>query len=151
MKILLVEDSDNKREQIIYFIKKTISNINVNFKISYQSGLEEIMENDYDFVILDMSMPIYDRNDNNVKEHIHIFAGWDILDRMNQSMIETKVAVITQYDMFQGEHGFFTLEDLDRKFKDSYDNYLGAICFSQLNWKHELKDILINMQNEIGL
>lgn len=145
MKILLVEDSENKKKQIIDFVKKAIPDANINYKMSYQSGLQEIMENDYDFIILDMSMPIYDQDDNNVKIHIHIFAGWDILDRMNQSMIDTKVVVITQYETFQGEHGFFTLEDLDTKFKDNYDNYLGLIYISQLNWKDELKDFLINI------
>ena len=72
-------------------------------KKSYKSGLKELINNgeDYDFILMDMSMPNFDISEEEPDGGSHeSFAGRDLLEQMKLREIESKVFIITQLDTF---------------------------------------------------
>lgn len=145
MKILIVEDQEEKSEDIVNFFKHKIEHPKINIKRSLRSGLKEVItSDDYDIIILDMSMPNFDPSKGDPSGGTpESFAGKELLAQMDLRGILTPVIVVTQYATFS--KGQIALEELDNLFKKSYSNfYLGAVFYSSVgsSWKIELQKLL---------
>src|SRR5688572_11886351 len=101
MKILIVEDDENKRNQLINFIKDEFPETDIKTAKSMQSGLRTIINEKFDLVLLDMTMPTFDIDVNEVTGgRPQPYAGREILRQMRRRNLETPVLVITQFDRF---------------------------------------------------
>lgn len=139
-KILIIEDEQEKLNNLKDFLNVEFSNIMFEEKRSYNSALREIVENynNYDLVLLDMSMTTYDVSIEDSGGTPEPLAGENILDAMYLNEIPTKVVVVTMYESFAGKK----LKSFDSELKENYpDNYLGYVFFSHktTDWKLELK------------
>lgn len=145
MRILLVEDDDNKSRQILEFFDNDFEGCEVRIRKSYHSGMKEIIKEIFDFILLDMSMPTYDRSPENPNSRFRHFAGRDILFEMKRRQIEIKTIVVTQFGNFgEGKDaidGYHLHENLKLEFPSIY---LGMVHFnsSLSNWKNELLQII---------
>ena len=146
MRVLLVEDQQEKREQIKEFIKdEGGGDFEITVRESLRGALKEIVLcSQYDLILLDMSMPNFDpASDNPADCSPESFAGQELLEQMKLRDIGIPVIIITQYATFEG--GAVTLEDLKEKFSCEYSNfYLGSVYFNSPldTWKKELLDLL---------
>jgi len=138
--ILFIEDDTNKIKQITEFLE-TIKNDLVEFAIeikkSYQSGLNAIIENHYDLILLDMSMHNFDKTVSETGGEFMQFAGEDILKEMSWNDINIKTIIVTQYDII----GNKTLIELKKYWLEEFgDIYRGTVFYSvnESNWKNEL-------------
>jgi DNA-binding response OmpR family regulator len=61
MKILLVEDDENKRAQLEHFIREFWPSSTLATAISLQSGLRALRADSFDVIVLDMTLPNYDQ------------------------------------------------------------------------------------------
>lgn len=145
-KILLVEDDPNKVKQIVEYLnseKHQLPSFDLEIKKSFQSGLNAILYNKFDLILLDMSMHTFDRTINEPGgEHMQ-FAGEDILKEMYWNDIPTKAIIVTQYDII-GEKSLSELKDYwQREFTDIY---VGTVFYGvdESNWKPELLKFLKN-------
>lgn len=145
MRILLVEDQPDKREEIKQFITNELAKgIEITDKESLRGALKQIMTcSDYDLMLLDMSMPNFDPSIENPADcSPESFAGKELLEQMKLRKIKIPVIVITQYSSFEG--GAVTLEALSDEFKNKYGEfYLGSVYFNSAvgTWKKELLDL----------
>ncbi|UBZ08781.1 response regulator [Salegentibacter mishustinae] len=140
MKILLVEDDEDKRSRIAEFIKNELE-ANIDIARSFQSGRKSISEKKYDLILLDMSMPTFDISPLESGGRSQPFGGRTLLFEMQRRNINTKVVVITQFDFFGVDDEEITLEELDLELKNSFSqNYLGAVPFNigYEDWKENL-------------
>jgi CheY-like chemotaxis protein len=141
MEILLVEDDEDKREQLVNFIKLKIP-CELTEARSFQSGQKCIKNYSYDLIILDMTMPTFDINPP--KEgggRSQSFGGEMLLAEMVRREIKTKVIVVTQFDIFGKGDEEITLKDLDKRLHIQFpDNYLGAVPYgiSYTSWEEVL-------------
>ena len=62
MKIILVEDDVKKIEDIREFLSKELNISDLVIKESYQSGIKELITQDYDLLLLDMSIPAFTKS-----------------------------------------------------------------------------------------
>lgn len=141
-KILLVEDDEDKREQILSFIKNKFK-INVDEARSYTSAINAIRKLKYDLILLDMTMPTFDITASESGGRAQAFAGELILDEMKRKNIISQVIVVTQFDLFGEGHEEISLFELDNKLKKSYEKiYLGAVQYSisYTSWQETLED-----------
>lgn len=130
MKILLVEDEEDKRLQIINFITQNLSNTYTEVK-SFQSARKAIDEDYFDLIILDMSIPTFDVTPSDYGGRSQPFGGEAILYELLRNGINTKVIVVTQFDIFGKGEEEVSLKDLDLRLKKLFENnYLGAVQFS---------------------
>lgn len=148
MKILIVEDDENKLAQIKEFILTLFVNANVITNGSYQSGLKAIIQGGHDLIILDMTMPTFDIGNEEDGGRPQAYAGRDILLQMDRRGIVIPVIVVTQFDKFGTANEELTLKELDKLLTiDNPDSYVGAVYYSTstTGWKMELKNILQNI------
>ena len=64
VKVLIVEDDRNKANTITSFLQEIYPDIAIEYAMSYQSGVELAISNEYDLLLLDMSIPNYDADMN---------------------------------------------------------------------------------------
>ena len=138
MKVLLIEDTDLKKEQIVSFISEEFPVIQLELRKSYNSGLREIIKNqDYSLILLDMSLPNYDISPGETGGDFESMAGSFLLQEMYRRDININVAIVTMYKNY-------TDEEFNSGLKESFSNYLGVVYFN-LNesdsWKKELRTI----------
>ncbi|MVB37166.1 response regulator, partial [Vibrio cholerae] len=65
MKVLIVEDQPEKKDNIENFLLDSFQSFRVNSSDSLRSALREVVLNqDYDLILLDMSMPAFDPSES---------------------------------------------------------------------------------------
>lgn len=145
IKILIVEDQEEKRNEIEKFILSLDIKVEINNKISLRGALKEISNNqNYNLIILDMSLPSYDPYEDDINGgEPESFAGAEILSQMYLRRINIPTIVITQFSKFIGVDVEF--KDLDELFNSRYyDFYKGSIFYNSIDnkWKKELYQII---------
>lgn len=139
MKILVVEDEENKAKHILAFLNELVNANEVDIAKSYMSALMMLKKNKYDFVILDMSLPL---NDNNyVQEDFNTFAGLEILDELKRKQRLERVIVFTAFDILGENEKRISLSELDESMKMKYsENYIGCVHYNALSleWQSEI-------------
>ena len=140
LKILLVEDDEDKREQLIKFISD--QNLGSLTEVrSFQSGLKKIKTYSYDLILLDMTMPTFDISATENGGRSQPFGGELLLFEMQRRQIHSKVIVITQFDLFGEGEDEINLRDLDIRLSAQFsNNYIGVVQYSisYTSWKEKL-------------
>jgi len=151
MNILFIEDEIAKAKQVVDYVKSISESINIIEKRSYTSGVLEIRSRSYDYLLLDMSLPLYDIGDyeNNYQNEFETFAGLDILEEIVRVNMKVKVIVITAFDILGENDDRINLEQLDDKMRSEYSEvYLGSIHYnvSSLEWRKQLSTYLTSIE-----
>jgi DNA-binding NarL/FixJ family response regulator len=146
VRVLLIEDDENKRRQILSFIGEEFPSFDVSVTRSYTSGLKSVRDLNPDLVLLDMSLPNFDGELNsNDGGKFRSYGGRDILHQMSRRQLTAKVIVVTQYDTFSSDTNAKTLETLmDELMTEFPENFLSAVFYnaSQDEWKINLRELL---------
>lgn len=140
-RLLFIEDDENKINEVVDFIQDTSFNFEIDIKMSYQTGLNAILQSSYDVILLDMSMHTFDKTVNETGGEFMQFAGEEILKEMIWNDIVTKTIIVTQYDII----GDRSLTELKSSWQDEFGSvYLGTVFYrvNETNWKQELSDLL---------
>jgi CheY-like chemotaxis protein len=141
MRLLVVEDDENKRTQILGFLGERFSSVDVVAAESLQSGLKLILGGQFDLILLDMTLPTFDIGIDEDGGRPRAYAGREILRQMDRRKIGTPVVVLTQFDKFGEGDDALTLSELDHRLRETHPNtYQGAIYYSSSveEWKEEL-------------
>lgn len=144
MKILIIEDDDLKYSHISKYCKELLPFSIIEWEKSFQTGLNELLKNEYNLILLDMSMHIYEKSSEETGGSFETYAGRMILSEININDIETKVIVITGYDIYNDGK---TLGTLKQELREEFgDFYLDTIYFigKDEGWKSELYELIKN-------
>lgn len=145
LKVLIVEDQEKKFTDIKNLLSSKFCVSKLSIERAYRPALKEIKRNpDYDILILDMSMPSFDANeDDPAGGRPESFAGKKILEHMKIRNINIPSIVISQYSKF--DVGSITLDELDLELKERFSEiHRGTIYYSsaESTWKTELEKIV---------
>jgi len=142
MKILLIEDDENKRSALEAFIALESPRAEVDEAKSLQAGVRCARTSSYDLVVLDMTLPNYDPSpDEPGGGTIHSFGGREFLKQMDRFRITTPVIVVTQFEKFGKAPATTNLEELDRSLRADFSaTYRGAVYYHAaiVGWQQEL-------------
>lgn len=146
-KFLIVEDDNYKFESVDKFLKEKYGDISIIHRESITSGLSELITNDaIEFIILDMSMPIYDISDEDPKGGgAENFGGKEFLEQMQLRGINTPVVVLSQLNSFGKGSYKKTLPILDKELTLEFPEfYKGSVFYSSANcdWMLSIINIL---------
>ncbi len=148
MKILIVEDQPDKKENIELFLLTTFDSIELNSCDSLRGALREVVSNrEYDLILLDMSMPAFDPSESYFDDSPESYAGKELMEQMKLRGINMPVIVVTQYSSFEG--GEVALDGLSENFDNEYgDFYLGHVYYTSANhnWKKNLESKIRELQ-----
>lgn len=143
MSILLVEDNYHKRQKIIDYILKNYSDASIREAHSFSSGSKAATESDYDLVILDISLPTYDKVGNEAGGRKRLFGGREIARKLSRRRPGSKIVFLTQYDAFSEGGLSLSFDDLGHLLKDECgDSYLDLILYdsAKSSWKELLSN-----------
>jgi CheY-like chemotaxis protein len=146
-----VDDEEIKRTQLSLVLKTNFKNVEISYARSTNSGMRVLMENKYDLVVLDMSMPTFDVDADENGGNPQYYGGSDILYEMDRLNNHTPVIVVTQFDKFGEKNNELTLMELDFQLKeDGLVNYKGAIYYNSGldEWKSDLIKLVNKLRND---
>lgn len=145
MKILIIEDHDEKLREIVEFLVDVKPGTTVVTAKSLHTGKVAALETDVDVILLDMTMRNFERSPSEEGGRPHAFAGREILRLMRRERATTPVIVVTQFDRFGDEDDFRTLGDLKDELAERFSNYLGTVHYRANvdTWRESLRELLI--------
>jgi CheY-like chemotaxis protein len=141
MRILVVEDDENKRTQIIGFMNGAMPGAEIVTAASYQSGVRGLLQASFDLILLDMTMRTYDVTSEEEGGRPQAYAGRSILRQMERRDIRTPVVLVTQFDRFGEANDPLTLEQVDQQLEREFPRiYRGAVYYNPAvaGWKEAL-------------
>jgi CheY-like chemotaxis protein len=148
MKILIVEDDENKRGQLKQFLEQKWPGNDVKLARSLQSGVRSLRQETPDLVILDMTLPNFDTGPDEPGGQIHPLGGRELLEQMLRFEIVVPVIVVTQFETFGKGSRQMNLATLDRQLRREYGGiYRGAVYYHAAihGWKEELEEAFENV------
>ncbi len=146
LKILTVEDNMHKRQSLI----KVISDIGVlsDEAYSFTSAWIKLQNNDYDLVLLDMSLPTFDKTDANTGGAFRVFGGKELARKMFRRNITTPFLFVTQYKNFSENKSTHSFDSLKNELLNNYhEQCKGFILYSNSNsdWKEEIERVIMGL------
>ena len=146
-KILIVDDDNYKIENIKKLLLKVNSNFEVSVERALNPGLVTLLDNNFDFIVLDMSMPIFDLSET---QNFDYFGGITFLKEMKRKCIDTPTAIVTQYEIFGEGTSRKTSESIDAMCKEIFHNYRGLIVYSSIdnNWMEKMVRVVGEVLND---
>jgi DNA-binding NarL/FixJ family response regulator len=148
MKVLIIEDDENKSTQIITFLNERFPYLELVAAESLQSGLRSIIASRFDLVLLDMTLPTFDISVDEDGGRPRAYAGAEFLKQLDRRKIRTPVLVITGFDKFGEGVDAIRLPELDAQLRASHAHtYIGAIYYSTSDeaWKEDLARRLVQV------
>jgi len=147
-KILFIEDNLIKMEAVLQVMQLNYPHAEITTKDSFRSGLRELIANQYDILLLDMSLPTWDREEVNKQEGFERFGGETIMREMKRKNKQIPTIVITMFSEFGIGKSFIDLIDLDKHLKNEFNEfYRGFVKYSSSEKKWEVE--LINAFNRL--
>lgn len=150
MKVLIVEDDENKRLQFDKFFREFVPVASVQMERSLQSGVRRVRKDCPDLILLDMTLPNYDTSPEESGGQLHIFGGREFLRQMDRFDIAVPVIVVTQFETFGKAPQQMTLTDLDRELRKEHPTvYRGFVYYHAAihGWKQKLLKLIQQTSN----
>ncbi|KMK83032.1 response regulator [Pectobacterium brasiliense] len=146
--ILVVEDNEFKRKRLVEVIQGEFEEIIVTECYSFTSAWKMIAQVSYDLILLDMSLPTFDKDSTNSGGDFRVFGGKELARKMSKRGKASKFIFITQYKSFSDNINSYSYESLKDELLSQYNNNcIGFILYS--NTKSEWREELINSIKEI--
>lgn len=147
MEILLVEDELSKEKNIITFLNELTPVSKVVVKHSITSTKIELRNKSYEYILLDMSLPLFDNDDISYMEdnEFEAFGGIAVLDEIDRLNLPCKVIVITAFDILGEGNDRIDLPQIRKNLAADYpEQFVGAVYYnsSSLEWKTDLARFL---------
>lgn len=153
MKILLVEDDQNKRDRISAFVTSTLISATLTSALSYRSAVDKIVNESWDFLLLDMTLPTYDISESEDGFQIEAFAGTNVLREMKRRQINIPTVVVTQFETLGEGAERMSLSELRNHLETVYPGtYLGTIFYApgESTWMPKLAEYLSKYDKHTG-
>lgn len=143
MKVLIIEDNPIKRDKIVDYLKSNFD-FNIVDASSFNSGFKAAIENSVDFVILDMSIPTFDRTESSHGGRFRKAGGFELMDKLRSRGVNINFLVLTGYQEF-GDSGLKKdINAINSDLQKFGNFYKGIISFdsSDSSWEEKLGNLI---------
>ena len=144
MLIYIVEDDPLKADSLSSFLKKIEPSATVEVFKSYNTGLFAIETLEPDLIVLDMTLPTYDRSPAKRVGRIRPLGGYELLRKVRLRGASIPAVVVTMLEAFGEGEEEVSYEDMTKICSSEFDElFLGSIYFQlgTSNWQIELESI----------
>ena len=128
-KILIIEDDKTKIDKL----KALLSNQDLVIKESFREGVLELKSSfrDFDVLILDMTIPLWEKGNNDLGGNVEQFGGEKVLKEMKRRKLLVPTILFTMFDVFPVNGEMLTFQQIDNRYKEEFsDFYTGGIFYS---------------------
>lgn len=146
--ILFVEDNPHKRARTAEFVTSLHTDIHIVEAWSFTSGCQALEQKEYPLVLLDISLPTYDRIGSESGGRFRTFAGREIARKIIRSGASTQILFITQYGSFSDRGTSYSFEGLKSELaRECGRNFAGMVFYdsSKSAWKDEISSIILSL------
>lgn len=146
MNILIIEDNPLKREKINDFISSNFDVV-IDEAASYNSGLSLASNKAYQLIVLDMSMPTFDRTESAQGGRFRAVAGKEIAFKLKRIDKLVPFVVVTGYSDFSVDTKSLSIEQIHDLLTVLKDEYKGYIFFDSAKsyWKDQLSNVISSL------
>lgn len=144
-RVYLVEDDPLKAKVISSFMAEHFPDLDLEFYCSFHSGLKAIESNPPDLVLLDMTLPTYDRAPGEREGRLRPLGGYELLSKIRLRAIKTKVIVITGLISFGDGGQRITFDEINSRCVVEFpDSFMGMVYYQQsdLDWCDDLERLI---------
>jgi len=141
----VIEDSPIKAGRLLEFLTLKFPNCPPQLFGSFQSGLRNVESNAPSLIVLDMTLPTFDRIPNAREGRLRPLGGYDLMRKMKLKAIPSHVIVVTQLEAFgEGEEEVSFAEITSRCVREFPDIFLGSVYFDQgdATWPKQLNALI---------
>lgn len=145
MRFLIIEDDTNKARELCLYLSEQFPAAELSQAASFNSGVRQLRQSTYDFVLLDMTMPTFDRTAKESGGRVRAFAGREILREIERRRILASVIIVTAFESFGDAASRVTLEQLRGDLQVEFPSSLfGMIYYDPSNdsWRGALRDLI---------
>lgn len=148
MKVLLIEDDISKEKKIRSVYETYFPECSMDVERSIMSGKITLKKYEYDIVLLDMSLPLFDNDDPKrglVDHGFDPFGGVSVLDEIDRLSLKCKVVIITAYEVIGDEGNKKDLQTLDKELKRDYPHIVVDSIFyniSSSDWETKMTQLI---------
>lgn len=142
IKVLVIEDDDYKREHVRKFLTTAFPQFEVEFAESFQSGIRKAVGDRFALIILDMTLPTFDKGGLDAGGRLRHLGGRELFDQFRRRHVETRVIVLTGYDKLGEGDGAVPREEVAKELAERFpDLFVTAIFYTRASdtWMSELK------------
>lgn len=152
MKILIADDSDEKIKVLKKFFSKQYSVDDVAICKSSNEAINRLLEDQYDLVMLDMTMPVKSRGRRGVNNKKRSLAGKDVLSTLKFYKIKgSKFIIFTRFSEFGRLDEVISIGEIyENLLKLHHDVLLGYVTYdnSSDTWKKDLIKLISRIKND---
>jgi DNA-binding response OmpR family regulator len=150
MNAYLIEDDPLKASALRSFFAVNFPSIQIRTLGSFQSGMRAIEEQKPDLVLLDMTLPTFDRSPNAREGRLRPLGGYDVMRKMRRRGLTAPVMVVTQLEAFGEGDKQVSLAEMTRRCESEFPGmFLGSVYYhpTSSDWTRTLS---IKMREWIG-
>ena len=134
MKVLIIEDCKLKAENIKKCILQWFRTASIEVAAAYSTGVRKAYVGNYDFIIIDNSLPIYEKSPQDIKPDMARL----ILDEFDEfGIIKSKCIICSAFDVGEKEQYFDNTVRM-------YDYCIGYVRYdsSSDDWREKLIEMI---------
>ena len=141
----LVEDDPLKMGRLVSFISGRHSSLMVRKFASFQSGLRAVEELVPELLILDMTLPTFDRSPGQREGRLRPLGGYEFMRKLKLRNVELAVVIVSQFEYFGEGNNRVTFAQITETCRREFPHmFLGSVHFRQAvdTWKDELSSLI---------
>lgn len=145
MRVLVIEDDEFKAKQIVPFLNAELEHAEISVARSVTGGVRALTGNQFDVIVLDMSLPTYDVGPGEPGGRSQGFGGKEILGHLGRLGVVLPVVVLTQYRTFDSGREQYDLNKLRKMLQSEYPQTFRDIVHynsATEQWKVDLRTSL---------
>lgn len=147
----MVEDEVPKQRHIASFLNDVVRDLDLQVAKSVNSAVESLEAQNFDLMLLDMSLPTFDQDNDETGGRPQGFGGIEVAREMQMAGIHCKIVVITGYEVFpKGDGGQLNIGQLKADLQGEFAGLVvGVLHYNSAldEWKTNLLDIF----QEVGV
>jgi CheY-like chemotaxis protein len=146
----IVEDSPLKAGLLQNFLEERFPSLVIRTQGSYQSGLKLIQQQTPALIILDMTLPNFDRLPNAREGRLRPLGGYDMMRKIKLRDISTRIIVVTQLESFGDGDDEVSFDEMAIRCAREFPGiYVGSVYFDQREaaWQDALEKMIMDLNN----
>lgn len=148
--IYLIEDSELKIARILFFLKeKGIPESCISVYKSFNSGLKQIVKSPPKLILLDMTIPTFEKSKGGREGRMRPIGGYDLMQSLQLKKISSKVVILTQLEFFGEGSEKISFQEIGKRCSDNFPNiFLECIYYSptENTWQQLLSKHISDFQ-----
>jgi len=145
MKVLIIEDDDLKFDLLEGFFRGEMPTAVLVRASSYQTGVEKLVKDIFDLVVLDMTLPVSDLELSPVGMEWLTFGGQFILRECMRRKLSAKIVVVSQYKAFVRDNEEVSFAQLrDELMRQYHELVIGCVHLDRAadNWRQDILNLI---------